>query len=98
MLCDVFPYFSQRVGVTTTLPDSVPGYLPIFGGAGGHEWNYDDRSLYHNGSYSGTDIVGTYIEEVMQSMFLQFPFAILYHICSTTYSFSTQPRTYPCTV
>ena len=51
MLCDVFPYFSQRVGVTTTLPDSVPGYLPTYG-AGGHEWNYYTRSLFHNGSYS----------------------------------------------
>ena len=51
MLCDVFPYFSQRVGVTTTLPDSVPVILPLID-AGGHEWNYDHRSLYHNGSSS----------------------------------------------
>ena len=52
MLCDVFPYFSQTVGVTTTLPDSVPDYLPL-SDAGGHEWNYWDRSLWHNGSSSG---------------------------------------------
>ena len=52
MLCDVFPYFSQIVGVTTTLPDSVPDHLPTYAGAGGHEWNYRNRSLWHNGSYS----------------------------------------------
>ena len=51
LLCDVFPYFSQVVGVTTTLPDSVPVYLPL-SGAGGHEWNYWDRSLFHNESCS----------------------------------------------
>ena len=51
MLCDVFPYFSQTVGVTTTLPDSVPGVLRRYG-AGGHEWNYWGRSLYHNRSWS----------------------------------------------
>ena len=51
LLCDVFPYFSQIVGVTTTLPDSVPDILPLRG-TGVHEWNYDDRSLYHNGSRS----------------------------------------------
>ena len=49
MLCDVFPYFSQSVGVTTTLPDSVPVILPL---NRGHEWIYWDRSLWHNGSYS----------------------------------------------
>ena len=37
--------------MTATLPDSVPGYLPL-SGAGGHEWNYVNRSLYHNRSYS----------------------------------------------
>ena len=51
ILCDVFPYFSQRVGVTTTLPDRVPYELPL-SDAGSHEWNYCNRSLYHNGSYS----------------------------------------------
>ena len=51
MLCDVFPYLSQKVGVTTTLPDSVPDYLPI-SGTGVHEWNYRHRTLYHNGSRS----------------------------------------------
>ena len=48
LLCDVFPYFSQTVGVTTTLPNSVPGILPLYG-AGVHEWNYEDRTLFHNG-------------------------------------------------
>ena len=28
MLFDVFTYFSQTVGVTATLPDEVPDYLP----------------------------------------------------------------------
>ena len=51
MLCDVFPYLSQRVGVTTTLPNSVPDVLPL-SGAGRHEWNYYNRSLCHNGSSS----------------------------------------------
>ena len=29
MLCDGFTYFSQSVGVTTTLPDWVPYILPL---------------------------------------------------------------------
>ena len=33
--------------MTTTLPDTVPGYLP-HRGAGPHEWNYRGRTLYHN--------------------------------------------------
>ena len=49
MLCDVFTYFSQMVGVTTTLPDRVPDFLPL-GNAGPHEWNYFGQSLYHDGS------------------------------------------------
>ena len=51
MLSDVFPYFSQTVGVTTTLPDKVPRFLPL-DGAGGHEWNCINKSLFHNGSHS----------------------------------------------
>ena len=49
MLCDGFTYFSQRVGVTTTLPDRVPGYLPLRD-AGPHEWTYLGQSLWHDGS------------------------------------------------
>ena len=49
MLCDGFTYFSQRVGVTTTLPDRVPDALPR-SGAGPHEWTYDDQSLFHDRS------------------------------------------------
>ena len=33
--------------MTTTLPDTVPSYLPDID-AGPHEWNYYDRTLYHN--------------------------------------------------
>ena len=49
MLCDGFTYFSQNVGVTTTLPDWVPDYLP-WSDAGPHEWHYTGRSLRHDGS------------------------------------------------
>ena len=35
------------VGVTTTLPDTVPSDLPDRN-AGSHEWNYRDRTLFHN--------------------------------------------------
>ena len=38
---------SHTVGVTTTLPDTVPHDLPD-SDAGPHEWNYWDRSLFHN--------------------------------------------------
>ena len=51
MLCDGFTYFSQRVGVTATLPHSVPRYLPITE-AGSDEWYYCGNSLYHNQSYT----------------------------------------------
>ena len=40
--------FSQRVGVTATLPNEVPSFLP-HDGSGPHEWNYRVTSLYHNG-------------------------------------------------
>ena len=33
--------------MTTTLPDTVPGDLPDRG-AGPHEWNYLNRTLFHN--------------------------------------------------
>ena len=33
--------------MTTTLPDTVPRYLPV-SGAGPHEWNYFGRTLFHN--------------------------------------------------
>ena len=49
MLCDGFTYFSQKVGVTTTLPDRVPEYLPL-NDAGPHEWYYTGQSLRHDGS------------------------------------------------
>ena len=51
MLCDGFTYFSQRVGVTATLPHSVPSYLPITV-AGSDAWYYYDNRLYHNQSYT----------------------------------------------
>ena len=49
MLCDGFTYFSQSVGVTATLPHSVPRFLSI-AGAGSDEWYYGGNSLYHNQS------------------------------------------------
>ena len=39
--------FSQRVGVTATLPNVVPSYLP-FNTSGPHEWNYRWSSLWHD--------------------------------------------------
>ena len=51
MLCDGFTYFSQRVGVTTTVPDRVPDYLPLRG-ASTNEWHYSGNTLYHNHSSS----------------------------------------------
>ena len=38
---------TQSVGVTTTLPGTVPSYLP-YSDAGPHEWNYTRTCLYHN--------------------------------------------------
>ena len=51
MLCDGFTYFSQNVGVTATLPHSVPYFLPTTG-AGSDEWYYCGNRLYHNQSYT----------------------------------------------
>ena len=47
MLCDGFTYFSQTVGVTTTVPDKVPHYLPL-DDASNSDWYYSDNALYHN--------------------------------------------------
>ena len=52
MLCDGFTYFSQRVGVTTTVPDVVPDYL-FLSGASNSEWYYWGNTLFHN--HSRTD-------------------------------------------
>ena len=41
-------FISQNIGVTATLPDQVPHYLPPLGRAGSDGWYYEDRSLYHN--------------------------------------------------
>ena len=49
MIVSIVTYFSQGVGVTTTLPDRVPDYLPL-DGAGPHEWTYFGQSLWHDGS------------------------------------------------
>ena len=49
MLCDGFTYFSQNVGVTTTLPDRVPDTLPLTS-AGPHKWYYYGQLLYHDRS------------------------------------------------
>ena len=49
MLCDGFTYFSQAVGVTTTVPDKVPDRLPDYG-ASNNEWYYSGNTLYHNHS------------------------------------------------
>ena len=39
--------FSQRVGVTATLPNVVP-HLLLWTSSGPHEWNYRWSSLWHN--------------------------------------------------
>ena len=52
MLCDGFTYFSQTVGVTTTVPDEVPYDLPT-DGASNNEWYYCKNTLFHN--YSRTN-------------------------------------------
>ena len=55
MLFDVFTYFSQVVGVTATLPDEVPHYLPVEY-SGPQEWNYMGTALLHNGSVLCPDL------------------------------------------
>ena len=49
MLCDGFTYFSQLVGVTTTVPDEVPDTLYL-GDASNNEWYYYGNTLFHNHS------------------------------------------------
>ena len=44
-------FFSQTIGVTTTLPDEVPSLLP-FDGASNNEWYYRGNNLYHNYSHT----------------------------------------------
>ena len=51
MLCDGFTYFSQTVGVTSALPESVPYSLhPIYSGyqASSNEWLCRGNQLLHN--------------------------------------------------
>ena len=50
MICDGFTYFSQSVGVTTTVPDVVPHQLPLNYGTSNNEWYYDGNTLCHNHS------------------------------------------------
>ena len=45
----MFTYFSQGVGVTATLPHTVPHYLPL-NEAGSDEWFYCGNRLWHNQS------------------------------------------------
>ena len=47
--------FSQVVGVTATLPNVVPHYLP-YTNSGPHEWNYAGSSLWHNGRVISTGL------------------------------------------
>ena len=44
--------FSQKVGVTATLPNEVPSQLQ----SGPHEWYYRWSSLWHNGNKISTDL------------------------------------------
>ena len=55
MLFDVFTYFSQAVGVTATLPDKVPHYLP-WSDSGPQEWYYVSTVLFHNGRMLCSDL------------------------------------------
>ena len=55
MLFDVFTYFSQAVGVTATLPDKVPDYLP-WSDSGPQEWYYDGTVLGQNRSVLCSDL------------------------------------------
>ena len=51
MLCDGFTYFSQVVGVTSALPESVPITLhPYYSGyqTSSNDWLYSGRRLLHN--------------------------------------------------
>ena len=50
MLCDGFTYFSQIIGVTSALPESVPHTLHRYTGyqASSNEWLYRGNLLFHN--------------------------------------------------
>ena len=50
MLCDGFTYFSQIVGVTSALPQSVPSTLHRNNGyqASSNDWVYSGNQLLHN--------------------------------------------------
>ena len=67
MLFDVFTYFSQRVGVTATLPDKVPDYLPL-GDSGPQEWNYVGTALFHNGRWLCSDLPALNVLSPQQSV------------------------------
>ena len=41
-------FISQAIGVTATLPDQVPRYLPHSLSAGSDGWYYCGQSLCHN--------------------------------------------------
>ena len=56
MVFDVFTYFSQVVGVTATLPDEVPYYLPVLD-SGPQEWNYRGTVLWYNGRWLCSDLL-----------------------------------------
>ena len=47
-LCDGFTYFSQRVGVTSALPNKVPDFLPFNLTTSSKEWVFYGRTLFHN--------------------------------------------------
>ena len=49
MVYDGSTYFSQTVGVTTTVPDKVPSVLPL-GDVSNNEWYYDGNTLFHKDS------------------------------------------------
>ena len=59
--------FSQSVGVTATLPDVVPSYLPL-DESGPHEWNYVYTSLYHNRRELSSDLPNLYNLKPHQSV------------------------------
>ena len=48
MLCDGFTYFSQIVGVTSALPESVPSHL--IAGVSTNKWLYDCSRLSSGGT------------------------------------------------
>ena len=80
MLCDGFTYFSQSVGVTATLPHSVPHYLPLTR-AGSVEWYYRGNSLYHKQSYTDfPNIPSLYYLSIHQSVGFQISSNVQLHL------------------